>query len=265
MLKYFVILTLLLVFSLCCGVKQEQMSTTPPPDQIAFEVIDGLSNGFEGMDKVQIKTTKGVLSAANIYLSTNGGTPPFDIHPLLPSGNGGLFEVELLCSPYELRWFIAAEGLGVTTEAGSVSAPFVTQKYLNKENADAMIRDQMNNLLSGSKFATFFPKTVGNTYLYTHPLDNSIQVPFDHYIDNFQIDNQHARYGIEYSTSIYSGNGLPVLNKETPRYELLKQNISQDLGYVIINTTDTNGMKKILQNSGFFPPTPATVLESVFY
>jgi hypothetical protein len=262
MLRTLALLALVVALGLCCTVDQEQLSTTPKPDEISFEVIDGLGNGFEGLDKVRVKSTAGELSKVVIYLSTNGGTPPFDQHTLTSSGNG-LFELDVLCAAYQTKWYVGAEGLGVTTSFGSITIPFSVEKYLSKTNADLKIADQMRVLLSGGKFATYLPNLAGGNFLYTDPLDTSIVVPFDHFIDQFTIDQQHAKYGIEYNTALSSNTSLAILNAETDRYAQLKVSNNQDMGYVIIASTDTLGLAAILINPNFFPPTPATFLEVI--
>ena len=268
MLRTLALLALVVAVGLCCTVDQEQLSTTPKPDEIGFEVIDGLDNGFEGLDKVRVKTTVGELSKVVLYMGINDGALSYNQFPLLSSGNG-LFELDVPCVAYQTKWYVGAEGLGVTTAYGSFEFPLIAEKYLTKSNADQKISDQMRVLLSGGQFKTYFPNVAGGNYLYTHPNQTDLVVPFDHFIDHFTLDQQHATYGIEYNTALSANASLPMTNFETSRYTQLKVNEmnsgSQDLGYVIIASTDTLGLNSILRNLNFFPKTFATFLEVIHY
>lgn len=267
MMRFILPLMSVLAFALCCTVSQEPMSTTPTPKELRFDVLDGLNDDFMGMDTVEVRLSskEGLSDSAEvfIYYSTNGGVPPFASTSLTHQGDG-LFRSEILCEPYQTKWYIGARDLGVTTAFGSVDAPQIAEKYLLKGYADNLIADQMNTLLSGLKFQTYFPRPPETSYSYTHHTIVGQTVILDHYIDNFNVDGLHKTYGVEYNTNL-DQNKKPIQGEITPNYQVLSQGIDQDFGYVIIASTDTLGLQEILKNPNFFPPTENSFIEVIHY
>ena len=257
------LLVISLALALCCTVSQEQAATFSPPEQISFKVLDRIDHSFEGSDNVAILSTGANIEAATLYVRTFPYILNYASYPLTAMGNGR-FETSLNFGPDQVRWYIgASSGLGASTSFGTFNIPEVSEKYMNKEAADVLIKDILNSGLSSANvYQTYAPNSAGNTYTYnfTALAGNALSVNLDHYTTLFQISGLHLAYGIEYSEMVtqVGNNQIPVVgaNLVTERWMTLQQGPLQSFGYVIIGTTDRGNMERILGNTKFFPQIP---------
>jgi hypothetical protein len=260
--RFLIIVPWLLAIS--CTVSQEQLSTFAPPEEISFKVIDGVNHSFEGSDKVVIQSTGANIQAATLYVKSYPYILNYELQTMAPMGDGR-FETSLNFSADQVKWYIgASSGLGASTSFGTFNEPQVSEKYMKKTAADALIKDILNiGLSSANVFQTYGPNSTGNvhTYSFNDLSGNTQSVGLDHYTTLFQLPGYHTAYGIEYSTLVTaSGNDdIPVTgaNLLTERTVKLQEGPLQNFGYVIISTTDRGGLQNILRNSNFFPNIPA--------
>ena len=266
------------ILALSCTVEQEALTTFEEPESITFVVDDGLDDGIavyktDGSgnyqtDRVQVSITKGPVDQVEIFYSTGAGLSYASQEMDETSVGSQVFTVDVEVSPYPTTWFIGARSteLNASTQYGTVLSPLTAQKYLNKDEADGMIRDQLATLRSRGDFATHFPTTGSNVYSYPMvlPAGNTLNVDLDHYVDLFTSNDQHPQYGIEYSETL-SGNGLPLKGVATDTYQILELQPAQDMGYVIISSGNRDRLKEILLNPDFFPETDFNFLETIHY
>ena len=255
------LLALPFLFALCCTVSKEQLSTYTPPEEIRFNVLDGINNSFEGSDNIVILSTAAEIQQATLYVKSYPYILNYESHALTSMGNGR-FETSLNFGPQQVRWYIgASSGLGASTSYGTFNDPAVSEKYITKTSADLIIKDILNTgLSSGNVYQTYAPNSTGNTHTYNFrdAGGNAQSINVDHYTTLFTSASAwHNAYGIEYSTLVTTtgNNQLPVTgaNLNTERYLLLQQGPVQNFGYVMIGTTDKGSLERILVKPDFFP------------
>jgi len=272
------ILGLVLVLALNCTVDQEVLATFKEPELISFVVDDGLDHGIVSYkadgsgnyqtDRVQVTITQGPVDQVEIFYTTGAGLPYVSQVFEQISSDPQVFTVETEVTPNPTTWFIGARSteLNASTQYGTVLDPLTTQKYLNKEEANQTIRDQLLTLRSRGEYATLFPVSGDNVYAYPMvlPSGNTLDVELDHYVDFFANNVQHERYGIEYSERL-DENLEPIRGVDTSTYEILEQQSAQNMGYVIISSANVDALQETLLNPDFFPTTDRVFLESIHY
>lgn len=161
------------------------------------------------------------------------------------------FSANVNFEAYQTEWFITASSSTATTEYGSSNDLLVSEKYMNKTNADNLILLIMNEKRSSSDILTYAPNNLGSTT--TLQVDGE-NVAVDHYVTipttTSGFEDLHREYIIEYNTNLDDSNN--PLTETTDTYLELTADLTRDLGYIIIASTDRGGMEQILSNGQFF-------------
>jgi len=238
------------MFSLCCTQSTESEKNLGNATSISFKVNDGIEDGFEGYDQIEIEMTEG--SADEVLLVYK---PAFQatVTVALTSSDNITFNANVNFGAFQTEWFIAASSATSTTQYGASNDLLVTQKYLNKNNADQLISNLMNEKRSSSEILDYRPNSIGNTTSLSVNIDGTpTNVDLDHlvYIPTFNPDFSalHAQYAIEYNTTL---NGSVPSTNTTDTYGLVASDRTQDMGYIIIASTDRGNMERILSNGSF--------------
>ena len=131
-LKLLGLVCLPLVFSLCCTQSTEPEKNFGNATSIAFKVNDGIDDGVEGYDQIEIEMTEG--SADEVLLVYK---PKFQatVSVSLTSNDNITFNANINFGAYQTEWFIAASSTTSSTQYGASNDLLVSKKYLNKNNS----------------------------------------------------------------------------------------------------------------------------------
>jgi len=243
----------LLLLTICCSQSSEADVILTQSDPIAFDLVDGIETGTEGLDYVLVQMTEGTADEVQIvYTPEDQAT----VAVFMSTTDNITFEANILFGPNQVDWFInASSSTGVTTDYGASNALITSEKYLNKTNADQLIFNILSEKRSGGDVLTYLPNSVGNTTT-IQVSDNGtlLDVELDHLVDINILDSEfselHAQYAVEYNT-VLSDNLSPSSNT-TDTYEEVNLDQTRDMGYIIIASTDQGSMEFILSNPSFF-------------
>ena len=242
----------LLALSLSCGQNTESEKSFETSSGIAFKLNNGIDTGFEGEDYVEIEMTEGTADEAIlVYIPKDQPT----VAVSMSTTDNITFSANVNFEAYQTEWFITAASSTSTTQYGESNDLLVNEKYMNKTNADNLILEIMNEKRSGSEILTYDPNSLGSTTTIKVNINGTdTDVELDHLvaipITESGFEDLHAEYAIEYNTELNSDK--TPLTSTTDTYLQVASDITRDMGYIIIASTDSDGMKQILSNGQFF-------------
>lgn len=251
--KTFIPLIILVIPALSCGRVSQDVQPIPSEEgSLQFQVLDPVNHGIEGDDTVSVRLSKGVAESIKLFISTDGGSF-YTEYPLEQDNDN--YSLTRTYNPFSTKWYISATGLGLTTNHGSFRSPLSSEKYINKSNADTMIKNRMNELRSSGKISVYQPLSETDTsHTFGLTLNSGTQnVNVDHYIEILNSPNVHHRYVIQYIEAI---NDDGSSKREVPAINSLfssQTNDSDSVGFIVIYSTETNSLIDTLSHSLFFP------------